>query len=123
MADRKNKLKVRYSDIPREVLEAVAMVFNYGALKYSQDNWRTAPFFERKVFSDCIDRHTTELSKGCVLDVESGCYHSAHKACNALMELYYDIHGLFGGNLFDNELVKRGWEEVMAEMAEKKENE
>ena len=95
MADRYNTRKIRFSDIPLEALEAIAMVFNYGAEKYSLDNWRQPPYFERKVFEDCITRHTAAIHRGELIDPESGCLHSAHIACNAIMAVYYDLYGHF----------------------------
>jgi hypothetical protein len=74
---------------PRALL-AVADVSRYGAnkynLAYNDKNWaRVADGFAR--YSDGLDRHLTGEFIDGPIDPESGCYHAAMAAWNALARL------------------------------------
>lgn len=73
-----------FNDMPRALL-AVAEVGTYGRYKYTKGGWReVASGVER--YTNAMDRH--RLKEGIELhDDESGIYHAAHLAWNALARL------------------------------------
>lgn len=123
MAGRKNQYKVEWHHLPKEALEVVAMVFMMGARKYGTKNWQCPPYFTRDVLTDCQERHAAAVARGQLFDEESQLFHSAHKACNALMEVYYDVRGLFvEDDLLDDEAnirmqeMRERWKQTLAAM-------
>lgn len=74
--------KLKYSHVPPEVIDAIAVIREYGNRKYSDpDNWRAiAP--ER--WHEALLRHTREIwNDPCHVDEESGLPSLWHLATNA----------------------------------------
>lgn len=74
----------------------ILRVLEYGARKYSPDNWRNAarssdPSFRREYFS-AICRHALAAKLGQPLDPESGLNHWAHVCCGLLFLQWRDLH-------------------------------
>ena len=81
-ADRFNEGKPRYSFIDLQSLEPMARVLEFGAQKYSRDNWKKGmPIND--IF-DSMLRHISAIQNGEMIDPESGLPHIGHIQCNAL---------------------------------------
>ena len=74
-----------YSLIPVEFLAEVARVYNYGATKYSAENWRQG--YPWSWSYDALGRHLAAFWSGQEIDPESGRHHLAHAAFH-LASLY-----------------------------------
>ena len=60
-----NKIKPRYTLIPSECLERLALHLTKGSLKYSDENWKKAETEEElKTFKDSAFRHFMDWQKG-----------------------------------------------------------
>lgn len=70
-----------------EPLEEVAKVWAFGADKYSKGNWRYV-LNGKDRYSNALIRHLLAEETQAV-DLESGLYHAAHVAWNALARLYF----------------------------------
>lgn len=70
-----------------EPLEEVAKVWAFGADKYSKGNWRYVLEGEER-YSNALMRHLL-AEQNRAIDLESGLYHAAHVAWNALARLYF----------------------------------
>lgn len=72
-----------------EVIQEVYKVSMIGAQKYEVHNWKLCrePFR----YLDAADRHASKVYRGQMIDEETGCYHLAQVAWNALAELYVRI--------------------------------
>lgn len=77
--------KPRYSYLPVEALAEVARVMEYGAQKYSKDNWKQCP--EPNQYYDAALRHMVSWMLEEVKDPETGYNHLSH-AIASLMILY-----------------------------------
>lgn len=78
--------KLRYDLLPVGPLETLVAVYNFGAKRYSDNNWRKGISWGR-IFG-AINRHLWAFWRGEDLDKESGLPHLAHAAwgCLTLME-------------------------------------
>ncbi len=118
MADRHNDGKMKWSLMPQRALGEMVKVLMHGANKYSDWNWATAPYFTRETFTDCMKRHQYEIEvEGDLYDDGeggSGLLHSAHVACNALMQLHYDLNDLFDESTAGKDEGSESWEELTA---------
>lgn len=85
----KPKLSYFMRSFPK-VLEAIARVKEFGANKYSDDNWRSGGKPDAE-YLDSMARHLDFFLKGEVYDADSGCHHLGQAIWNlcALMELNY----------------------------------
>lgn len=79
--------KLRYDLLPWESVDEVVKVLNYGAAKYSPNNWRGG-FEWGRVFA-AATRHLKAWWLGEDLDPESGLHHLAHCSCDILFLLSY----------------------------------
>ncbi len=87
---RKDNGKAPWSLRPWDALEEVVKVLEFGAAKYSANNWRTgAGFGYTRVFNSLL-RHLFSWFRGEDRDPESGYSHLAHACCNILFLLYYE---------------------------------
>lgn len=73
-------------------LEEVMKVLEYGAKKYSPNNWRHVPD-GRQRYLDAMLRHAIAYARGEKNDAESGFSHLAHMMCCALYLLSWDLEG------------------------------
>lgn len=102
----------RFGLIPQEALEEVAKVYGYGALKYSDHNWRKG--YPWTLSLDALGRHISSFTKGEEIDPESGLPHLAHATFHLLTlltwskdrETYskYDNRWIGGGKQLEKEV-------------------
>jgi hypothetical protein len=77
--------KIRMDLLPMDGLFEIAKVLTFGAKKYGDHNWEKGIGYHRLRAAQL--RHDAAVEMGELLDPESGLIHTAHKACDALMEL------------------------------------
>jgi hypothetical protein len=82
--------KPRWSLIPNGTLEEVIKVLEYGANKYSPDNWKKVPEMEVRYY-DAAMRHIDSYWQGEYLDEESGQPHLAHAVCCLLFLMWAGV--------------------------------
>jgi hypothetical protein len=78
--------------MPWDALEEVMKVLEYGAKKYSPNNWRHVPEGRRR-YTEGLMRHAIAYARGQKTDPESGHSHLAHLICGALYLLTWDLEG------------------------------
>lgn len=71
--------KLRYDLIPPEMLEEVALVLTYGAVKYSSRNWEKGMLWSRPF--GALMRHMWAWWGGEDNDPETGYSHLSHALC------------------------------------------
>ena len=84
--------KPRFSLLPWSAVRAVVDVLEYGARKYSVDNWQRVPD-ARQRYVDAALRHTIALADGEKRDTGeggSGLYHAAHAVCCLMFVIWFD---------------------------------
>lgn len=79
--------KLDWTLIPWKQLEPVVEVLEFGANKYSRDNWQKV---ERDRYEKAILRHIVSYVSGEKEDPESQKSHLAHVICNALFLMWND---------------------------------
>lgn len=84
--------KAKWHLMPFDALKAVVSVLEYGAKKYSAENWRKGLEWSR--LSDAALRHMFAWQGGEDTDPESGVHHLAHVACDCLFLIWYSLHGV-----------------------------
>lgn len=85
-ADRFNTGKRQWSMVDFKSIEPMVEVLEYGAKKYSKDNWkRGLPVLE---ICESLLRHVFAFMDGEDLDSESGLSHLGHIQCNAMFLAY-----------------------------------
>jgi len=67
-------------------LLAVAEAGTFGAVKYADNNWRHVPNGTER-YTDAMLRHLLAEGAGEITDPDSGLWHAAHTAWNALARL------------------------------------
>lgn len=82
--------KPRWSLIPNGTMEEVIKVLEYGANKYSPDNWKKVPEMEVRYY-DAAMRHIDSYWQGEYLDEESGQPHLAHAVCCLLFLMWAGV--------------------------------
>ena len=81
-ADRFNKGKPKLSLLHLDALTDTVRVLEFGAEKYSRNNWmKGLPYSE---ILDSMLRHIAALQRGELIDPESGLPHHGHIGCNAM---------------------------------------
>lgn len=78
--------KLDYTLLPFIELQEVVEVLQFGAEKYSRDNWKT---IEKERYVKAMFRHLVDYLHD-ETDTESGKSHLAHLICNALFVMYFD---------------------------------
>lgn len=81
-AQRFNDGKPELSYVDLSNLMDTADVFQFGAQKYSRDNWRFGQQLSKLL--DSTLRHIAAIQRGEFLDPESGLPHHGHIGCNAI---------------------------------------
>ena len=89
MTDKHDQSKIRPSLLPLAELNQVIEVLEFGADKYSVDNWQTVPDGRRR-YTVALLRHSMAYARGEQVDDESGLHHLAHAACCALFIMWFD---------------------------------
>ena len=85
--DRKDN-KVMMELLPWPELEEIAKVYTAGAKKYGPNRWQNLPDGYQR-YKGAMLRHLTEHEKGNLIDSETGCYHIAQCAWNAIAMLHF----------------------------------
>lgn len=86
-----NDGKIRYDLIEPSAIKELAKVFTKGAEKYAPRNWEKGMEWSKVLAS--LKRHTAAFEQGEDYDNESGLYHMAHAAWNALaLVSYYKLY-------------------------------
>ena len=80
--------KLQYSLLPKDELEEIVKVLQYGATKYGRDNWKLCN--DKNRYIDALYRHLEAYRAGEMFDKDTNLHHLAHLACNALFLLYFD---------------------------------
>ena len=80
--------KLDWSLLPWESLEEVVKVLEFGAKKYSRDNWQFVKPKER--YDQAALRHRIAYQQGEKIDPESGYSHLAHEVCCCLFKIWED---------------------------------
>ena len=78
--------KLDYTLVPWDGLEDVIKVLEFGAQKYSRDNWRKVENAEARYMAAAF-RHLVAHQNGEVNDPESNLPHRAHAGCCILFML------------------------------------
>lgn len=82
-----SKLLALSDDMLSELCE-VSDVVDYGARKYSSDNWKRLENGRRR-YAAAACRHIRSLMNGEIIDSESGLTHAAHAITNVLFLLHH----------------------------------
>lgn len=86
-----NEGKIRYDLLEPFALEQLAKVFTKGAQKYAPHNWEKGMDWSKITAS--LKRHIAKFEAGEDFDEETGLYHMAHAAWNAMaLVSYYKLH-------------------------------
>ena len=89
IAVRDDSGKTNWSLMPFEALEEINKVLEFGATKYSANNWQEGTGFKYSRVLNSLLRHVFAFMRGEDKDPESGLSHMAHAGCNVLFILYY----------------------------------
>lgn len=81
--------KPRWSLLPWGPMTHVISVLEFGARKYSADNWQRVPEARQRYF-DASMRHVLAWWQGERIDPESGKHHLAHAVCCMLFLMWFD---------------------------------
>ncbi|MDO9235973.1 MAG: DUF5664 domain-containing protein [Aquabacterium sp.] len=81
--------KPRWSLLPLGTVAQIVKVLEFGATKYSPDNWKAVPN-ARVRYYDALMRHVQAWWMGERVDTETGCHHLAHAACCILFLIWLD---------------------------------
>lgn len=84
--------KRRWSLLPWAQLAWIVDVLEYGARKYSPDNWKHIENGRQRYY-DALLRHVTDWWEGKPNDSESGLPHLAHAGCCLLFLMWFDENG------------------------------
>ena len=87
-ADRHNTGKLKWSLVEFSSLEDMVRVLEFGAEKYSPDNWKKG--LDQKEIVESMLRHIFAYMRGEKMDPESGLPHVGHIQCNAMFLAYMD---------------------------------
>lgn len=83
--------KLRWELLPLDLIEKVVEVYTAGAVKYGDNQWQNLPDGYNR-YKAALFRHLTAYERGEQKDPETGCYHLAQVAWNALAMLYFSIN-------------------------------
>jgi hypothetical protein len=81
-AERYNEGKPKMSFLDLSSFEDTVRVLEFGANKYSRNNWKKG--LPTSEILDSMMRHISALQRGEYLDPESGLPHHGHIGCNAM---------------------------------------
>ena len=92
VATRYNDNKPDLTYLPKIACEQEALVWEFGAKKYSRNNWKKLLGDKTyEVANASLLRHAFAIANGELIDKESGLPHAAHIRCNAAMILEYQM--------------------------------
>lgn len=98
-ADRFNKGKTQWSLVHFESISELPKVLEFGAKKYSRDNWKKG--LDPNEILDSMQRHLAQLIDGNTHDDESKLHHIGHIMCNCMFYMYHE------NNKFNNGETKK----------------
>ncbi len=84
---RYNQWKLRWSLVDWKSIEPMVQVLEFGAKKYSEDNWKK-PMDKKQILNSAM-RHLIAMMNGEENDPESGLPHVGHLMCNAMFYSYH----------------------------------
>jgi hypothetical protein len=82
-----NKGKLQWGLVPWHALHPMLHVLDFGAKKYSKDQWKKG--LPKREILESMMRHLAALMDGEENDPESGLPHVGHIQCNALFYSYF----------------------------------
>lgn len=85
-----DKGKLPWHLVPWEPIEEVVKVLQFGAEKYSANNWQNLDEFDDRYFAAAM-RHMVAHQKGEVFDKESELPHLAHAMCCIMFLLWGEL--------------------------------
>jgi hypothetical protein len=83
--------KPRWSLLPLGTIKVVLEVLEYGARKYSFDNWKRVEDAQTRYYDACM-RHLDAWRSGQPDDHETGKPHVAHAVCCLLFILWFEMN-------------------------------
>jgi hypothetical protein len=86
-ADRYNAGKLRWSLVDFDAVGEMLKVLEFGAIKYSSDNWKQG--LHRGEVLESAQRHLIKLFEEEEEDPESKLLHAGHIMCNMMFYIYY----------------------------------
>lgn len=86
-SDRFNKGKIQWSLVHFKSIEELPKVLEFGAKKYSRDNWKKG--LDLNEILDSMQRHLSSLIDGQEFDEESKLHHIGHIMCNCMFYSYH----------------------------------
>ena len=84
--------KTMWHLMPLDVLEGIAKIMTFGAVKYEENGWKSPDLKIERVYSAMM-RHYKAMMDGEHLDPESGMPHAYHFATNAIFIAYKNVEG------------------------------
>jgi len=82
--------KLRWDLIPLDAVEQVVRVLTFGAKKYAPNNWQIVDSAKDRYYAALL-RHIKAWRCGESIDPDSGLFHLAHVACNAIFLLWFEL--------------------------------
>lgn len=89
-AMRDNQGKPQWSLVDFEALMPLIYVLEFGAKKYSRDNWKK--YMPANEIQDSMMRHMIAMNSGEIVDPESGYPHIGHIMANAMFYSYHHLN-------------------------------
>ena len=86
LGERRNSGKPKWSLVPQTALLPMVEVLEFGAQKYSANNWKKGLSINE--ICESLKRHLDAFMEGEDCDPESGISHVGHIQCNALFLSY-----------------------------------
>lgn len=83
--------KLDWTLLPFDSVKDILRVLEFGAKKYTRDNWQKVPDAKRRYTAAAL-RHVTAYAAGETLDPESGLPHLAHAGCCLLFLAWFEKH-------------------------------
>lgn len=83
--------KLRWDLLPLEEIEDIVKVYTAGSIKYGDNNWQNLDNGYQR-YKAAMLRHLLEYEKGNTVDEDTGCYHLAQVAWNAIAMLWISKH-------------------------------
>ncbi len=85
---RYNEGKPKWGLVHFKSLEPMVRVLEYGAKKYSPDNWKKG--LDKREILECMMRHLAAIMDGEDIDPETGITHMGNIQCNAMFYNYFN---------------------------------
>lgn len=82
--------KPKWHLLPLLVIQKVVEVLTFGAIKYSENNWKSIDDYFNRYLSATL-RHITARQNGEILDEESKLPHLAHAICCLIFIMWFDM--------------------------------